>query len=466
MDTQTRKQHEHDLDDITIDISDLAGLPAPMATNTRDTDLPDNGIDAEPELPTDEMISATEYPSDSQLPTVQLQMEAEDAAQRSVVENASFQIVNAEQSPRRSTRSSQKSPTKSPNSGKELEESHEDVSRIENSFLEATEEESQSTNPSQSQTSQKTSKKRKRAGIDGRPKKRTKQSPFKRIWSNLVGVNQEDDEDIGEEIVVASSQAVSSPGSTRVEQTTISPEKATERQSKPVGEPMKEEPGAMQPPPKRGPGRPSKSVTPTPSMNEFSSAPSSKRGRGRPRKSETPTPSVIDYEPAQSLMRRASTISNASIESSQAVNSLIKDTPAPNKATKLREEQESRRQNSSQSSQTKAMGSSPKKRKAVAVVIDDADLLLDDDIQSSRQSVIEENNQKATPEVQLPDEAAAAAVNDRKILTPRSILGRLRDALSDFRGMILGSQEEREFDDVLFELRRETHDAGRRGRGL
>jgi len=30
---------------------------------------------------------------------------------------------------------------------------------------------------------------------------------------------------------------------------------------------------------------------------------------------------------------------------------------------------------------------------------------------------------------------------------------------------VLGSQEERQFDDVLFELRTEVHAAGRRGRG-
>ena len=47
---------------------------------------------------------------------------------------------------------------------------------------------------------------------------------------------------------------------------------------------------------------------------------------------------------------------------------------------------------------------------------------------------------------------------------PASILGRLRRVLSDCKQLVLGSQEEREFDDVLFEVRKEVHEAGRRGR--
>jgi hypothetical protein len=48
--------------------------------------------------------------------------------------------------------------------------------------------------------------------------------------------------------------------------------------------------------------------------------------------------------------------------------------------------------------------------------------------------------------------------------TPKSILGRLRDILGDCKNAIFGSQEEREFDDVLFELRKEVHGAANRGR--
>ncbi|ORY04126.1 Rap1-interacting factor 1 N terminal-domain-containing protein [Clohesyomyces aquaticus] len=51
---------------------------------------------------------------------------------------------------------------------------------------------------------------------------------------------------------------------------------------------------------------------------------------------------------------------------------------------------------------------------------------------------------------------------ERVILTPRSVLGRLRKILSDCSQLVLGRAEEREFDDVLFDLRKTVHAAGRR----
>jgi len=53
----------------------------------------------------------------------------------------------------------------------------------------------------------------------------------------------------------------------------------------------------------------------------------------------------------------------------------------------------------------------------------------------------------------------------RTILSPRSLLRNLNTWISDLKTMVLGSREEREFDDVLFEARRAVHEAGRRGRG-
>ncbi|KAF2689815.1 hypothetical protein K458DRAFT_327750 [Lentithecium fluviatile CBS 122367] len=57
---------------------------------------------------------------------------------------------------------------------------------------------------------------------------------------------------------------------------------------------------------------------------------------------------------------------------------------------------------------------------------------------------------------------------ERVILTPRSIINQLRslkDALFRSSQLVLGRQEEREIDDALFEIRREVHQAGRRGEG-
>ncbi|KAF2210797.1 hypothetical protein CERZMDRAFT_44581 [Cercospora zeae-maydis SCOH1-5] len=59
------------------------------------------------------------------------------------------------------------------------------------------------------------------------------------------------------------------------------------------------------------------------------------------------------------------------------------------------------------------------------------------------------------------DGSEAYGREDRKIARPQSLLSRLRGILADCKNMILGSQEEeRQFDDVLFEIRRQVHDAG------
>ncbi|KAF2874502.1 Rap1-interacting factor 1 N terminal-domain-containing protein [Massariosphaeria phaeospora] len=52
---------------------------------------------------------------------------------------------------------------------------------------------------------------------------------------------------------------------------------------------------------------------------------------------------------------------------------------------------------------------------------------------------------------------------ERVILTPKSILGQLKNILANCSQLVLGRTEEREFDDVLFDIRREVHAAGRRG---
>jgi hypothetical protein len=55
------------------------------------------------------------------------------------------------------------------------------------------------------------------------------------------------------------------------------------------------------------------------------------------------------------------------------------------------------------------------------------------------------------------------SAESRPMAQPRSIIGKLRGILADCKNMILGSvDEQRQFDDVLFEIRREVHEAGRR----
>jgi hypothetical protein len=62
------------------------------------------------------------------------------------------------------------------------------------------------------------------------------------------------------------------------------------------------------------------------------------------------------------------------------------------------------------------------------------------------------------------EESVATPSQNLPTNTPKSILGRLRDILGDCRNAIFGSQEERDFDNVLFELRQEVHGAAARGR--
>lgn len=63
---------------------------------------------------------------------------------------------------------------------------------------------------------------------------------------------------------------------------------------------------------------------------------------------------------------------------------------------------------------------------------------------------------------------SSRSFTERVILTPRSIINQLmslKDALFRSSQLVLGRQEEREIDDALFDIRREVHQAGRRGEG-
>merc|ERR1739841_49978 len=72
-----------------------------------------------------------------------------------------------------------------------------------------------------------------------------------------------------------------------------------------------------------------------------------------------------------------------------------------------------------------------------------------------------EHEAEAVPGETGDDRSTAA---ERPIATPASIMGKLRDILGDLSKSFLGGQEEREMDDVLFEIRQEVHEAARRGR--
>lgn len=334
-----------------------------------------------------------------------------------------------------------------------------DVTRVEDSFIgpahdDAAEEED---DVASSQGSRRSTRKRKRAStLTYTAKKQKSASPFKRfiskIWPNS---QEEDDDDIGDEIVVASSQRSQSPASPVVQPDTTSQPEPT---SQPVDEPsndvtiIKQE---VMPPPKRRPGRPRKSETPTPALSQ----------------------SQDDASQTRSLKRRASVLSNASAADTEASSSFIKDTPAPSKSRKGR-----RGQTVSQTSETSSQlgGSQTRRttrRTATAVLIPrqsvepEAEASAEVAATAPQAGDLNDNDEITVSTPEKPwqgsadvSNAGAQAVEDRPKLTPRSILCRLRDALSDFVGMKVSTSEAREFDDVLFEFRREVHEADRRGR--
>jgi hypothetical protein len=69
------------------------------------------------------------------------------------------------------------------------------------------------------------------------------------------------------------------------------------------------------------------------------------------------------------------------------------------------------------------------------------------------------HSQQASADVGMSSRTLA----ERVILTPKSIMERLKRTISDLKQMMLGREEERALDDVMFDLRKEVHAAGRRG---
>jgi hypothetical protein len=307
-----------------------------------------------------------------------------------------------------------------------------DASRVENSFVEQHESPDPivEPSPSDSQYMSRSGRKRKRVNeaIENPVAKKQKhQSPFRRVFSGIFGRSQQEDEDVGDEIVVASSQHGDSPA---------------------AGKSLKTE------------------EEPKDTQESVASSQRPKRGRGRPRKSETPTPvptpvAAIPLACTTRLKRRASALTEAEDISSEPATSEVKTTPAPKrqrrraKAKKAIEE--------ARKSQEDSESRPSSRRKATAVVIEKPDADADVDVSLTRMASDDEDASGGESQEITGDVVATPTANPPKD-TPKSILGRLRDILGDCRDAIFGSQEERDFDNVLFELRQEVHGAAARGR--
>lgn len=406
--------------------------------------------------------SGSDLPSDTLLPTEQLLFEEQEAAAR--VEEAAIADEETEGNTfldGRTVLSETAQPEAAQDgftgdrqqAGIDMRELEADVSRVEDSCLgEATvdgkEDDAQ---PITGHQSQRSTRKRKRPSTSLQAlKKRKQQSPLKQamsFFSSFVRRSQEEDGDMEDEIVVASSQPSNSPASARAQQAISSPTMVVEVPPEPVEEkavPVKEDS--------------------TPSQQSQKRA----RRRGRPRKSETPTPAVSQTEaaPVRSLKRKASVLSTAG-STDEPATSFVKDTPAPSKARRVRRGPDTELVQKAQLSQEESGVGRTTRRTVAAVVLPEQDghgLAVDED--AGGEPEMESNDGQVRTKGQLPSHESAAAANPsgRKIATPKSILGRLRDVLSDLPKMLLGTQEERELDDVLFEIRKEVYEAGKRAK--
>ncbi|CAK3955960.1 Telomere length regulator rif1 [Lecanosticta acicola] len=382
------------------------------------------------------VATTSDLPSDTQLPTVQLEREAAAA------EAQKLALVDTEQTVGESTDTSHKHWTygkpkktfedeireveevarkaatnKGEKDGDELTSSNNtprslskranaspNVSRISESILQPTEgdnEPASQTSPANTLGSSLKGKKRKRTDqAESRSEpKRSKPSPFKRFFSNLVGSQQEaeEEDDIDDEIVVTISRPRTSP--------------------LPKREPEEEPTSVLS---RQGGDSPVVQV---------------KRKRGRPRKVVTEENAKRKPgQPKGSGSRQSSQPSTTSDDNGSSV-SVVRDTPAPANPRK-----------SARLSQDASADSSSRRVAATQP---------EDDVEEQDEEVV-------SPDQQLAMEQSAA---ERRIAQPKSILGRLRGVLDDCKKMVFGSvEEERQFDDMLFEIRREVHDAGRRTR--
>ncbi|KAF2485591.1 Rap1-interacting factor 1 N terminal-domain-containing protein [Neohortaea acidophila] len=418
--------HGHDIDGSTTEVMDFALANAGVE---REQEIGVASVVPGIELHDAQPLEAlTELHSDTDLPTIQLQLEEEAASGPLNVDSGARE---------HSTNEGQAVFDNDEPSQVAIMDEDNEVTRVENSFViidsAETPGDSQSTDGSQRST-----RKRKRTTSTKftTKKQRKRESPLKRIASYIWGQSQEevdeDDEDIGEEIVVASSQRMPSPSPEPAEP-------AVEALSIPITPMPQFEVEAPD-------------VIVKVEVEEEQPQALVKRGRGRPRKPETPVVSIGETGPEKRLKRKASTLSSSSAASDeQTSSSIVKATPAPSKARKARKDQDA---GESRSLRT---------RKVAAVVIN-RDEVVDSQFLAETTNVEENNADEGVEDVGEPASASQAETT-RAIATPRGILNRMRDALADLGGLILGSQEERQFDDLLFEFRREVHEAGRRGRG-
>ncbi|EMC99498.1 hypothetical protein BAUCODRAFT_153681 [Baudoinia panamericana UAMH 10762] len=315
-----------------------------------------------------------------------------------------------------------------------------DVSRVQDSFVQTPEglKASLVQHASESQESRQNSRKRKRTSSAGSTaRKRMSTSPIKKALgffsSYIAGRRQdEEDEDRGEEIVVASSQPRSPPQAD--------------------AEPSK-------------PSSPLVVIPVTSFVDSTAASPGTaavldrpkKRGPGRPRTSEASSPANQRSKQAmpKTLKRRASALSDDNDHDDEKDTESIGAKPTPSEGRRQRQRRDTELRQVASRSQDDSPARNLRSRSTGSR-------------QASNELALQEQDHCAddaitTPQKQHQSEASVA-LQPVSPSTPKTILERLREVLGELQKAVLGPREEREMDDVLYELRRESHEAARRGR--
>ncbi|EME50260.1 hypothetical protein DOTSEDRAFT_68960, partial [Dothistroma septosporum NZE10] len=247
------------------------------------------------------------------------------------------------------------------------------------------------------------------------------------MLTRLTGSRQEDDDDMEDEIVVASSQT-RSPSKSNVAQVSapqppVRQPLVREKYEDFIADSQEPEP-ATAVPVKRKPGRPRKTQSQPEQLSRSHEVATSG------------AESVIEHK--RGRKRRAS-LSSIGTADEQGSTSLVADTPAPSKSRK-----------SVRLSKDDSHGSSTSRRRSAGLAKQAEDN--DKDAEVSDDDLDVRN-------LDAGDQTSSA-----RIAEPQTILERLRSVYRDFKGKVFGSKdEERQFDDLLFDFRREVHEAGRRG---
>ncbi|KAI7082379.1 hypothetical protein KC356_g8426 [Hortaea werneckii] len=405
----------------------------------------------------------SDLPSDTPLPNEQLRREQEQAAEGhqaepdpDATEGTTFVPPSStKQRQRRSLGKTTETEATSKNAPVDV-----DISRIEDSFVELQPPEN-AESPEASQHSQTNSKKRKRPSTKfSSTKKRKSQSPFKAVssfFSNWVrrSQSQDNDENMEEEIVVASSQPSESPESKNKVHKTRSP--------------------IVEVPFRRDDQNMSKTSEAAPEEIEgVQESQLSKRGRRRARRSQASQRNSqannehSDATDARGLKRKATDQTDASNDEqaspSDAVENSQLQASATSRTRKQRQGQDAKLVQRAQQNAEEA-GPSRSTRRKNRNASREAAAVASTPHTSTNAPVPEEEPIEHVAEA-VPEETGddRSTAGERPTATPASIMGKLRDILGDLSKSFLGGQEEREMDDVLFEIRQEVHEAARRGK--